>query len=158
ASSPTNCGSWIWFGGDTAAVADPVDSFGSVSRLSLRHVLLAGLADIVHFDKTFTHYRRSPDGQLTAHFADGGTASCDVLVGADGGNSRVRRQYLPHAERIETGVTGIQGKVWLTDEIRALVPARLPEGPACPRPGSDRLLAPDPCAASSRPAISTPCC
>lgn len=125
----------IWFGGNTDA-ADPVDSFGSVSRLSLRHVLLAGLADVVHFGKTFTHYRRSPDGQVSAHFADGSTASCDVLVGADGGNSRVRRQYLPHAERTETGVTGIQGKVWLSEETRALVPARLPEGPAMiPGPG-----------------------
>ncbi len=129
-------GELIWFGGDTDAVTDPVDSFGSVSRISLRHVLLAGLADLVHFDKTFTHYEVDADGLVTAHFVDGSTVTGDVLVGADGGNSRVRRQYLPHAERIDTGVTGIQGKVWLTDEIRALVPARLPEGPAMiPGPG-----------------------
>ena len=36
----------------------------------------------------------------------------NVLVGADGGGSRVRRQFLPHAERVDTGVIGIAGKVF----------------------------------------------
>jgi 2-polyprenyl-6-methoxyphenol hydroxylase-like FAD-dependent oxidoreductase len=35
------------------------------------------------------------------------------LVAADGGGSRVRRQFLPHAQRIDTGVVGIAGKVFL---------------------------------------------
>ena len=120
----------IWFGDERGGVADPVDSPKSASRMSLRHVLLAGLTDIVQFEKTFSHYRTGPDGQVTAEFADGSTATADLLVAADGGGSRVRRQYLPHAERIDTGVTGIQGKAWLTDEIRALLPPRLAQGPA----------------------------
>lgn len=127
----------IWLGSaDSDGVADPVDSFKSVSRISLRQVLLGGLPDVVHFDKSFTHYDLGSEGLVSAHFADGSTATGDVLVGADGGNSRVRRQYLPHAERIDTGVTGIQGKVWLSHEIRALVPVRLWDGPAMiPGPG-----------------------
>jgi 2-polyprenyl-6-methoxyphenol hydroxylase-like FAD-dependent oxidoreductase len=79
--------------------------------------------------QAFTHYDPDADGLVTTHFTDGSTAIGNLLVGTDGGNPRVRRQYLPHAERIDTGVTGIQGKVWLTDEIRALIPARLPAGP-----------------------------
>jgi 2-polyprenyl-6-methoxyphenol hydroxylase-like FAD-dependent oxidoreductase len=103
------------------------DAARSISRLSLRRVLLSELDDIVHFDRTFTRYEANPDGTVTAWFADGTSAHGDVLVGADGGNSRVRRQYLPHAARIDTGVTGIQGKVWLTG---APLPARLADGPA----------------------------
>src|SRR5262245_21697705 len=119
----------IWFGGDVDPVADPVDSFKSASRISLRQVLLTGLADVVHFGKTFVRYHVRADGRVDAYFDDGSVATGDVLVGADGGNSRVRAQYLPHAKRVDTGVTGIQGKVWLTDEARALVPARLTDGP-----------------------------
>src|SRR5262245_6096233 len=115
----------IWFGDDGNAVLDPVESTKSVSRISLRQVLLAGLSNIVYFDKSFTHYGIDENGMATAYFATGCAVQGDVLVGADGGGSLVRRQYLPHAERIDTGVTGIQGKVWLTDETRGLVPARL---------------------------------
>jgi 2-polyprenyl-6-methoxyphenol hydroxylase-like FAD-dependent oxidoreductase len=67
---------------------------------------------------------------VTAHFADGSSARGDILVGADGVNSRVRQQYLPHAPRLDTGGTGIQGKVWLTGALRARLPARLQDGPA----------------------------
>jgi salicylate hydroxylase len=120
----------IWFGAAADAPPDRINSGKSVSRVSLRQVLLAGLDGALHFDKTFTHYRVNPNTTVTAHFADGGSASGDILAGADGGNSRVRRQYLPHAPRLDTGVTGIQGKVWLTDGLRAQLPARLPDGPA----------------------------
>ena len=64
-------------------------------------ILLAALADVVQFEMTFSHYRIGRDGLVTARFADAGTATADLLVGADGGDSRVRRQYLPHAERID---------------------------------------------------------
>jgi 2-polyprenyl-6-methoxyphenol hydroxylase-like FAD-dependent oxidoreductase len=47
---------------------------------------------------------------VTAHFSDGSSATADVLIGADGANSRVRRQLLPHAERIDTGILAIAGK------------------------------------------------
>jgi salicylate hydroxylase len=127
----------IWFGGEsTGAASDPVDGVKSASRISLRQVLLAGLGDVVHFDKTFTSYQTNGAGLVTARFADGSTATGDVLVGADGGGSLVRRQYLPHADRIDTGVTGIQGKVWLTEQARALVPTRMSHGPVMiPGPG-----------------------
>jgi 2-polyprenyl-6-methoxyphenol hydroxylase-like FAD-dependent oxidoreductase len=58
-------------------------------------------------------YEELPTGRIAAHFADGTRAEGDVLVAADGGGSRVRRQLLPHAERIDTGVVAIAGKVFL---------------------------------------------
>jgi salicylate hydroxylase len=90
----------------------------SVSRITLRQVLLSGLDGIVHFGKTFAHYEEGPDGRVIAYFEDGTTAEGDILVAADGGGSRVRRQFLPHARRIETGIVGIAGKVFLDDASR----------------------------------------
>ena len=41
-------------------VPDPVAHHRSVSRITLRQVLLDGLDDVVHFDKRFTRYEESP--------------------------------------------------------------------------------------------------
>ncbi|MFC4949423.1 FAD-dependent oxidoreductase [Pseudonocardia sp. GCM10023141] len=75
-------------------------------------------------------YEHGPDGRITAHFADDSTATGDVLVGADGGNSLVRAQYLPHARRVDTGIVTIAGKYALTDETRRTLPTAFLEGPA----------------------------
>jgi len=104
---------------------DGVGQHRSVSRITLRQVLLSGLEDVVHFDKTFVRYEETSLGRIVAHFKDGSTAEGDVLVAADGGGSRVRRQFLPHAERIDTGVAAIAGKVFLDDESRRLIAPEL---------------------------------
>jgi 2-polyprenyl-6-methoxyphenol hydroxylase-like FAD-dependent oxidoreductase len=101
---------------------DAVDSERSVSRMTLRQVLFTGMDDIVHFDKTFTHYQQHDDGTVTAHFADGTSASGEVLVAADGANSAVRHQYLPHAEVTDAGIIAIGGKVAITEETKPLLP------------------------------------
>jgi salicylate hydroxylase len=97
------------------------------SRITLRQILLARLDGIVEFGKTFTHYEET-DGKIVLHFADGSTATCDVLVGADGGNSRVRRQFMPHAQRVATGVVGIAAKAMLTKDNRRRLPPRILDG------------------------------
>jgi salicylate hydroxylase len=109
-------------------IVDPIARHRSVSRITLRQVLLAGLDDVVHFDKRFNRYEETPDGKVVAHFDDGSSAVGDILVGADGGNSRVRAQFLPHAERVDTGVVGIAGKVPLNDETRAWLPRPVLDG------------------------------
>ena len=81
-----------------------------VSRINLREVLLSGMDDTIRLGREFTHYEATGDGRVTAHFADGTSATADVLIGADGANSRVRRQLLPHARRIDTGVVAVAGK------------------------------------------------
>jgi salicylate hydroxylase len=101
-----------------AAGGDDVARHRSVSRITLRQVLLSRLEGVVHFGKTFAHYEERPAGRIVAYFEDGTTAEGDVLVAADGGGSRVRRQFLPHAARIETGIVGIAGKVFLDDANR----------------------------------------
>jgi salicylate hydroxylase len=106
---------------------DAIGKHRSVSRIGLRQVLLAGLDDTVHFGKAFVRYEER-DQKVAAHFADGTSAEGDVLVAADGGGSRVRQQLLPHAERIDTGVVGIAGKVFLDGGNRARIAPQLLEG------------------------------
>jgi 2-polyprenyl-6-methoxyphenol hydroxylase-like FAD-dependent oxidoreductase len=106
---------------------DPIESERSVSRMTLRQVLFTGMEDVVQFDKTFTRYEHY-DGKVTAFFSDGTSATGDVLVAADGANSAVRRQYLPHATLKDTGIVSITAKVPVTDETKALLPAKVFNG------------------------------
>src|SRR5262249_7015717 len=87
---------------------------GQVDRGVLRQALLFGLEGHSIFGKTFTGYEERPDG-VTAHFNDGSAAEADILIGADGVHSRVRRQRLPEAEPRYTGVVGIFGRTPMTD-------------------------------------------
>jgi 2-polyprenyl-6-methoxyphenol hydroxylase-like FAD-dependent oxidoreductase len=95
----------------------------AVSRVTLRGVMLAGLEDVVEFGKEFTGYERMGDGKVRALFADGSSAVGDVLVGADGARSRVRRQLLPQARTIDTPGFGVGGKLALTDQTEGWLPA-----------------------------------
>lgn len=108
--------------------SDDVNTERSVARMVLRQVLLTGLEDVVHFGRTFTRYEQSDDGTVTAHFADGGTATGDLLVAADGTHSAVRRQYLPHVVVREAGTINIATRVPLTEHTRALLPERVARG------------------------------
>lgn len=105
-----------------------IDGGKSVSRMTLRQVLLTGLEARVHFDKTFVEYEQHANGRVTARFADGTSANADVLVGADGARSKVRRQLLPHARLENTGIVSIAAKVPMTEENRALLPPKVRDG------------------------------
>ncbi|GLX00255.1 NAD(P)/FAD-dependent oxidoreductase [Microtetraspora sp. NBRC 16547] len=111
--------------GDANAPEHYIDSFKSVSRISLREVLLSGLEDVVNFGKTFTGYEPLPGGRVRAHFEDGTHADGDLLVAADGVNSRVREQFLPQAKRLDTGALSVSAKVPLDEETRSLLPPQL---------------------------------
>lgn len=122
----------------------PEDRHYGISRITLRQILLSGLDDVVRYDKKFERYEREPDGRVTAIFSDGTTATGDVLVGADGGASRVRAQYLPHAERVDTGIVAVAGKYPLTDDSRAVLAPRFLAGPmsVLPPKGCGMFVAP----------------
>jgi len=108
--------------------ADPVESEKSVSRMTLRQVLMTGLEDVITFGKEFTHFEQHTDGTVTAHFADGSSATGDILVGADGAGSRVRKHYLPQARQEDTGIIAIAGKLPITAESASLLPPRVFQG------------------------------
>jgi len=94
----------------------------SVSRITLRQVLLSGLDDVLHYDKQYDRYEERTDGKVVAYFTDGSSVVGDVLVGADGANSRVRRQLVPQARWVDTGARRLAGKIELTDAIKQQVP------------------------------------
>lgn len=90
----------------------------SLSRITLRQVLLDGLDGVVRYGAVFTRYSENPDGSLTAYFEDGRTFTCDVLVGADGSASKVRKQFLPNVVSHDTGVRRLAGKIALEAATR----------------------------------------
>jgi 2-polyprenyl-6-methoxyphenol hydroxylase-like FAD-dependent oxidoreductase len=99
----------------------------SVNRQTFREVLAAGLDQKILFGREVTRYEPG-EGGVRLHFADGGHADADLLVGADGVNSAVRRQYLPDAEVIDTGSRCIYGKTLLSESALKLVPPPLFDG------------------------------
>jgi 2-polyprenyl-6-methoxyphenol hydroxylase-like FAD-dependent oxidoreductase len=98
-----------------------------VHRPLLRAVLLTGLANVVRFGAEFTRFERRADGTVRAWFADGSgdihTDTADVLVGADGIGSAVRRRYLPHVRVVDTGRRMLMGAT----PLRAVAGTGLPE-------------------------------
>lgn len=101
----------------------PVRPGRQVHRPLLRAVLLTGLEDTVRFGAAFTRFDRHPDGTVRAWFAEGSTDTADVLVGADGIGSAVRRQHLPHARVADTGRRMLIGAT----PLRAVADTGLPE-------------------------------
>lgn len=85
----------------------------SVSRITLRQILLSGLEDTVQIGTAFERYETLDDGTVIAWFADGSAVHTNLLVGADGAGSLVRRQLLPHLKSIDTGVRRLAGKMTL---------------------------------------------
>ena len=99
----------------------PADSSFGVNRLTLREILLAELAEIVHFGKTFTRFEQAEHGQIRALFADNSVATGDLLVGADGTHSAVRKQLIPDAVIAGIG-SFIYGKTPLTARTLSQMP------------------------------------
>jgi 2-polyprenyl-6-methoxyphenol hydroxylase-like FAD-dependent oxidoreductase len=102
--------------------APPRDEGLLFDRHVLRHLLLADLTGHVHFGRHLASYTDLPDGTVRANFADGTSAVADVLVGADGMGSTVRRQLLPDVRITDLGVHGAIGRTILTDDFADLVP------------------------------------
>ncbi|MEV4824640.1 NAD(P)/FAD-dependent oxidoreductase [Micromonospora sp. NPDC049274] len=111
---------------------DPITKRRAISRGKLHEALLHNTRTddaepLVHWGKKFTHYELRSDG-VRAFFADGSHADGDILVGADGSNSRVRHQRLPGLQRQELGIINIAGRVPLAGTVAAALPADLTDG------------------------------
>jgi 2-polyprenyl-6-methoxyphenol hydroxylase-like FAD-dependent oxidoreductase len=97
----------------------------SVDRQTFREVLAAGLDRRIAFGRELTRYE-SGAGGVRLYFADGQEAETDVLVGADGVGSAVRRQYLPAAAPADSGTRCIYGKTPLGPDT--VLPAVVKDG------------------------------
>ncbi|MFJ2810916.1 FAD-dependent oxidoreductase [Kitasatospora sp. NPDC087271] len=96
--------------GPTDGTARPYRSY-AFNRPTLRQILLSGLADTVRYGAELLSWEKEQDGTVTVRFADGRSASADLLVGADGVGSAVRRQLLPHARVEDAGLRLIYGRI-----------------------------------------------
>ncbi|WP_062991965.1 FAD-dependent oxidoreductase [Nocardia anaemiae] len=92
----------------------------TVDRLTLRKILLTGID--IHHGASFERFELLDDGRVRTYFDDGTVTDADLLVAADGTHSRIRTQWLPDAEVVETGQAEIYGKTALTSAIRGLTP------------------------------------
>ncbi|WP_405779257.1 FAD-dependent oxidoreductase [Streptomyces sp. NBC_00859] len=100
----------------------------AVSRDALREALLTGLPDgTVLWNKQVNGYTETTEG-IRVHCADGSTHSGDLLVAADGSNSRLRGMRLPGLERQDLGIVNVSGRVTLTEPLLAQLPAALTDG------------------------------
>jgi 2-polyprenyl-6-methoxyphenol hydroxylase-like FAD-dependent oxidoreductase len=106
---------------------DPAAFSTSVDRGTLREILARGLDDAIGYDREVTGFDAGPAG-VTVRLAGGGDFHADVLVGADGVNSAVRRALLPSAPVDDTGTRIIYGRTPLDDTTRALLPPALADG------------------------------
>jgi len=121
---------------DPRATIDPETAARGVNRLTLRQVLLAGLDDHVRFGTTVTGFQLADD-QVRVHLGDGGTVTADLLVGADGLGSAVRRGLAPEAVIFDTGLRAIYGMTPLDGYLSAALPAELFSG-SCLIQGPER--------------------
>ena len=89
-----------------AAIARYGAPYVTVHRGDL-HMALSGALDpkILHFGKQLNDLRTA-GGQMELRFADGTYATADLVIGADGLNSRVREILLGVEPPIHTGVSG----------------------------------------------------
>ncbi|PIG88059.1 hypothetical protein AARAC_001547 [Aspergillus arachidicola] len=99
----------------------------TVDRTTFRKVLLTGLKDDVFFGKALDHYTLHDD-KVSAHFTDGSVEDGAILVGADGVRSRVRKQLIPGAKVVDTGMRALYGKTPITPEFLARFPEQYQRG------------------------------
>ncbi|MEV5708888.1 NAD(P)/FAD-dependent oxidoreductase [Actinoallomurus sp. NPDC052274] len=102
----------------------PPEDARAVDRQVLRRILLGALGDRIAYGKRLTSHAETEDGTVIARFADGTEAAGQVLVGADGGNSRVRRQLVPQVRLVDSDLCGAMGRTPVADRFLRLVPGR----------------------------------
>eukprot|EP01112_Ceratiomyxa_fruticulosa_P010196 TRINITY_DN268_c0_g1_i4.p1 TRINITY_DN268_c0_g1~~TRINITY_DN268_c0_g1_i4.p1 ORF type:complete len:410 (-),score=64.57 TRINITY_DN268_c0_g1_i4:288-1517(-) len=88
-----------------------------VDRTILRYLLSIGLEDSIQYGKEFKSYKVLDNGKVEVSFSDGTVVQGDLLVGADGARSRVRKQLAPDQIIVDTTGRCIYGKTPLTPEF-----------------------------------------
>jgi 2-polyprenyl-6-methoxyphenol hydroxylase-like FAD-dependent oxidoreductase len=95
----------------------PADQLTAVDRNTFRQGLLTGLEDVVRFGRTVSGYQVTGSGRVRIEFAEGGSDEGDLLVGADGVGSAVRRLLLPEAVVHDFGLRCLYGRMPLTGSL-----------------------------------------
>ncbi|KFY06935.1 hypothetical protein V492_07601 [Pseudogymnoascus sp. VKM F-4246] len=100
--------------------SNPTRDQYSVSRWHLREGLVQK-ASFLRIGLAFERYEVLSNGRARAYFSDGSSDECDLLVGADGPNSKVRKQLIPKATVKDVGMAVIYFKIPLTQNTYKLL-------------------------------------
>lgn len=95
------------------------DDFGEhrpeIDRGPLRKILLDSLQpDTIVWDSQFTKMEKQEEGWML-HFKNGTSAYADVVIAADGANSKIR-PYITDIKPIYSGITVIEGNIYHASE------------------------------------------
>ena len=101
--------------------SDPTKDQFSVSRFQLREALLSQTKPFLKLGIAFKNYELLPNGGVRVNFSDGTTNECDLLVGADGVHSMVKKQLIPDATIKDLGIVSIYFKVPLIEKSLGLL-------------------------------------
>ncbi|WP_125132121.1 FAD-dependent monooxygenase [Microbacterium sp. 10M-3C3] len=112
----------------------------AVNRRTLRQILATGLDDQLHFGRSAVGFETDDDG-VTLLLDDGSRVRGDVVIGADGIHSRIRRQLLPDVREVDTGMRGMWSIAPLTDELAAQLPDVFYDGFVIVNLGDGTILA-----------------
>ncbi|KAF1952273.1 FAD/NAD(P)-binding domain-containing protein [Byssothecium circinans] len=100
----------------------------TADRGLLRHALMTGISDFVHFGQEFDRYEELEAGTpgapgVRVFFRDRSTQIAALLLGVDGSRSRVRQQLVPGASYIQdTDTCCVYGKTTLNAELQERFP------------------------------------
>jgi 2-polyprenyl-6-methoxyphenol hydroxylase-like FAD-dependent oxidoreductase len=86
------------------------------------------VSEHVRFGTQFKGYTQAPNRRLNVEFADHATEQTDLLIGADGVRSAVRRQRMPKLGLLDTEGRAVFGKTPITSGFFDRVPRELIQG------------------------------
>jgi salicylate hydroxylase len=106
---------------------DPDMPHTAVNRRTLAQIMLDGIHERVRFSSRVTGYLAHSD-RVTVSLESGETIDADVLVGADGINSRIREQLLGAPDVVDLGVANLYGRAALPQSLSETLPDTLSDG------------------------------
>lgn len=93
----------------------------AIHRADLHRVLLSALpGEVIRLDFACINFEQENDG-VTVHFADGHSDRADLLIGADGIHSVIRKQLFPEVQLRYSGYTAWRGVVETNEDESARV-------------------------------------
>ncbi|KAI1398266.1 FAD/NAD(P)-binding domain-containing protein [Hypoxylon fuscum] len=102
---------------------DPAESM-PVDRTWIRMLTTLGIEDAVEYEKEFESYE-IVDERVQVKFTDGSVAHGQLLVGADGIRSRVRKQLQPDRKLLDLERWVMWGRTPLTEGLKKEIPQDL---------------------------------
>lgn len=109
---------------------DPAAERMMIGRIPLRRLLASGLEAPLHFGRRYTDHVVRPDQTVEVRFADGGSITADLLIGADGVGSLVAAALAGRPTSARVGLSGIAARTPTGPDRHDLVPPLLHAGPA----------------------------